>query len=101
MAELVEVEILIERGGKRIYPIDPNSKSYRPHFKVGSEEELLGVQFESGPSVIELGERTNVVVKLLYHPHVSYDKLQAGQTFYILEGSNKIGEGRVLRRWSD
>jgi hypothetical protein len=40
----------------------------------------------------------SVVLTLMYFPHRMYDKLTAGATFTVREGSKIVGHGEI-RRW--
>ena len=102
-----------EEGGRRArFPANALSgDGYRPHFVVGDPsqrhaitidnhgvEDYIAVAFHKGPSVVEPGVETKVLVSLMFHPHPVYDKLQPGVTFTVREGSQVVGFGSVVRR---
>jgi hypothetical protein len=69
---------------------------YSPHFRVLGDDEYLGIQFIEGPDMpVNPGEFATAKVWLMYHPNVSYDKLEVGREFEILEGSVIVGVGCV------
>jgi len=101
-----------EGGGRRApFPADALSgDTYRPHFAIGDPsqrhaitvdnhgvEEYIGVAFHEGPSIVEPGVETKVLVSLMFHPHPVYDKLQPGVTFTVREGATVVGFGRVVQ----
>ena len=75
---------------------------YMPHFRVGPSGEYLGVGFLEGPEWIQPGEEVEEVVALMYtDTGVDYSPLQPGVRFQVLEGATVVGEGTVLRRWTE
>ena len=102
-----------EEGGRRTrFPADALSGgTYRPHLVIGDPgqrtaivvgnqgiEELIGVAFHRGPSVVEPGVEAHFVLSLMFHPHQVYEQLQPGVTFTVREGSHVVGFGSVIRR---
>lgn len=68
--------------------------TYRPHFVVEGDSELLGVEFV-GSDLTEFNCYGNASVKLLYDG-VNYFKLKQGVKFKIVEGSRIVGDGYVI-----
>lgn len=84
-----------DEGGKKDF-IYLNG-CYRPHFRVIGDTEYLGVQFiEAADEMIVPKEIVEARVCFLYYPNVSYNKLQQGKEFEILEGRRVVGKGRVI-----
>ena len=63
---------------------------------IKGKSEYLGVQFLYG-EIVDLGESTLAMVQCIYDC-VDYSGLTDGSTFFIMEGSNKVGEGIVVER---
>jgi hypothetical protein len=83
--------------GGRIPP--PGFDVYRPHFRVGSDGEMLGVAFVAGPKQARADTEFEAVVALVYD--IDYSALQPGVEFDVLEGSKRVAAGRVIRRFED
>ena len=113
LIECVVTFLTAQEGGRRAqFPADALSgDTYRPHFVIGDPsqqhaitvdnhgvEEHIAVAFHNGPSIVEPGVETKVLVSLMFHPHPVYDKLQPGVTFTVREGSQVVGSGSVVRR---
>ncbi len=93
----VQVEFLgAEEGGRRL-PI--SLASYRPHFRVPQHKELLGIEFIDGPEVVQSKNPVLATVRLVYTLEVNYDALSVGINFEILEGTQVVGHGTVIRLW--
>jgi hypothetical protein len=104
-----------EEGGRKWWPLDLSSARYRPHLVVGDsnqrhavirdgnviDEEYLGVQFKPTDSCFKPGVAQVVILQLLYHPQVTYERLVSGATFTIREGAQVVGFGRVLQGRED
>ncbi len=88
---LVKVKFYNDR--KRPFPL--RCYSYRPHFVVDGDTEMLGVEFLES-NVAEFDKFGEAIVKLLYD-NVGYYKLAKGVGFKIVEGGFKVvGEGCVI-----
>jgi hypothetical protein len=78
-------------GGRDAAPI---SAPYRPHFRVGAGE-YLGIEFVDGPGhLIAAGKVVGAKVRFVYDG-VSYEQLQPGVQFQVLEGPHIVGIGVV------
>ena len=75
--------------------------SYKPHFRIGTAGEYLGVAFLDGePPVVAPGATGVATVALIYAgAGVDYGALVPGATFEVLEGARVVGQGTVQRRW--
>jgi translation elongation factor EF-Tu-like GTPase len=74
---------------------------YRPHFRVIGDTEFLGVQFiEATDKIIVPNEKVDAKVCFLYYPDVSYNSLNEGKEFEILEGARVVGKGQVISQVS-
>lgn len=100
MPELVKVRLRLSptasrkagRGG---------SSFYMPHLRVRGTTELLGVAFVDGPAWIEPGQTVEQTMALVYlDTGVDYASLQPGIAVQVVEGSNIVGEGDVVERWT-
>lgn len=70
-----------------------NNGKYYPHLVIKDSEQLLGVNFIDGEDVIfDKPIRANA---LPVNEDIDYSALQAGTEFFIMEGSNIVGEGIV------
>ena len=90
-----------EQGGRRTAALlgSDTPGRYRPHLRVGSEGELLGVAFVDGPDEpLAPGHAAFATVRFLYDPQIDYSALVEGAEFHILEGTRIVGHGRVTRR---
>ncbi len=85
-------------SGGRTAPVAGCGCHYRPHVRVGSEGQHLGVCFLDGPELIAPGTTAIVKMVLVYHPEVDYSALVAGAHFLILEGPHVVETGTVIRR---
>jgi hypothetical protein len=54
------------------------------------------VCFLGNGRVLELGQRYEVDLALVYHPHVSYDTVIKGATFTVREDGRVVAFGEVL-----
>ena len=79
------------------------SLSYRPHLRVGSRGEWLGVAFLDGTAEWgEPGSRTECLVVFGYtDTGVDYSPLVPGAEVDVLEGHNRVGRGTVQQRLDD
>jgi hypothetical protein len=89
-----------------------SGNQYRPHIVIGDPnlrraiidergfgtEEYIGVAFNDGPALPELGKRMRVVLTLMYFPHPMYEKLTPGTTFTLREGTKVVAHGEI-HRW--
>jgi hypothetical protein len=73
-----------------------NNERYRPHLVVKGQNEYLGVEFIEGENVV-LGESILAVAECIYEG-VNYESLQPNVSFVIMEGANKVGEGKIIER---
>lgn len=95
-AEVQVVFLPPSKGGRKPFL---NDQQYRPHFRVPPSTDMLGVEFVDGPDDAVTPEiPTCATVRFVYHPQVSYDALQVGTEFEVLEGPHVVGHGRVTRR---
>jgi hypothetical protein len=111
------IVFLAASEGGRSSPLPPGALSgngYRPHLVIGdpaqrhailadgnrATEEYIGVAFQDGPAVPQVGMDMTCVLALMFYPHPMYDKLRPGVTFTVREGAKIVGYGRV-RRWLD
>lgn len=93
----VEVEFYKEGQVSRKTPPNLFNRVYRPHFIVKGTKEYLGVWFVEGDNV-ELGEKVTAIVETIYD-NVNYNSLLEPDTeFYIAEGANIVGHGKVIGR---
>jgi hypothetical protein len=100
-----------DQGGRDIAfpPGGLSGNQYRPHIVIGdpnlrraiidergfATEEYVGVAFNDGPPHPVLGKPMRGVLTLMYFPHPMYDKLTAGATFTVREGSKIVGHGEI------
>ena len=85
--------------GGRVPPAAFSGGLYRPHFRVGSAGEYLGVVFLQGPQNATADAEFDATVALIYD--VDYSPLQPGAEFEVLEGPRVVATGRVVRRFED
>jgi hypothetical protein len=64
----------------------------------GDGDRFIGVAFDDGPTIPEVGAEMMVVLTLLYFPHPIYEQLKPGVTFTVREGARIVGYGTV-HRW--
>src|SRR4051794_38381507 len=88
---------LLSDAGGRASAVAPLEGRYRPHVRVCSISELLGVSFVGGPALIYPGDTVTVHLRCLYHPAVDYSDLDEGVQFSIVEGPRVVAIGEVLR----
>lgn len=91
----MRASITLDAAGGRTTPIHPRARTYRPHFVPEGSSSLLGVQFTNGPETMGPGESGDVEFECLYS-EVSYDDLQPGVRFAVVEGARRVGSG-VMR----
>ena len=78
---------------KRGTPSNLNNGKYWPHLVIKGSAQLLGVNFIDGEDIIfDKPIRANA---LPVNEDIDYSALQAGTEFFIMEGSNVVGEGIV------
>lgn len=94
----VLVEFFPTVSGGRKTPPRLNDHGYRPHLRVIGNTELLRVEFVDGPDDLSFGVSTYATAKFLYVPNVSYQLLNIGTNFEIVEGTKVVGRGTVTRR---
>ena len=70
-----------------------NAGTYRPHFMVKGESEYLGICFIDGEEV-SFDQPIACSVLPLYDS-VDYSSLAKGTAFFIMEGTNIVGDGVV------
>lgn len=90
----VQVEFLHpdENGCRRL----PSLNGYRPHFRVSSSPELLGIAFIDGPECVQPSTPVHAKVRFVYLPEVDYTLLTIGAHFEILEGPQVVGYGVII-----
>lgn len=81
-------------SGKRKQPPVFINGQYCPHFVVKGDTEYLGVSFIDGDYPVCFDTEYRVFVLPIYEG-INYEKLMKGTTFFIMEGSNMVGEGSV------
>jgi len=108
MSEYAEVRIrwFSSSESGRTTPIHlcaEGTKAYKPHFRVNSDGEYLGVAFVSGnPAIAHPGSDCEATVALIYtDTGVDYGSLTPHAEFDVLEGARVIGRGLIVRRWSE
>lgn len=91
---LVQIHFISSDAGGRGAPVII-SPSYRPNFRVGTDE-YLGVTFVGGSSdAVSPGSSIQAEAIFVYAPTVNYDALQVGIQFQVLEGNRIVGVGVV------
>jgi hypothetical protein len=75
-------------------PPELNNGKYCPHLLVKGHKKYLGVKFIDGEEVV-LGKTIKGIAECLYE-NVNYKELEPNATFFIMEGGNKVGEGKVI-----
>ena len=92
---LVDVLFYASGPGSRSTAPDLSRSLYCPHFIIKGSKNYLGVRFVDGDTV-SLGDWVNAVIETIYDG-VDYGALlSGGAEFYIAEGGNIVGEGRVV-----
>ena len=95
----VLVEFFSSENGGRSLPVNLDDKGYRPHLRILTEDEYLGVEFVEGPDTpTSPGQSAHATVRFLFWPDVNYERLVIGTEFEILEGPTVVGKGKVIRR---
>ncbi len=91
----VEVAFFKEKQmARKTFP-NLENRIYQPHFVVKGTKEYLGVCFVTG-NIVELGEKTTAIIEMIYD-NVDYSLLfKADKEFYITEGANIVGQGKVI-----
>lgn len=79
--------------GKRKKLPDLMSGNYRPHLLIKGDAEYLGVYIEQG-DVKNFDETVTCCISPIYEG-VDYSKLKEDTFFFIMEGSNTVGEGVI------
>jgi hypothetical protein len=101
-ADLVVHWLAHDQGGRK-EPVDVRAGggSYKPHLRLVSGGELLGVAFIDGqPPIIDLGGEGTASVALIYADGgVDYSSLKPAAEFEVVEGHRVVGRGTVIRRW--
>jgi translation elongation factor EF-Tu-like GTPase len=90
----IRAAITLHREGGRATSINPPSGTYRPHLVPDGSSSTLGVQLVDGPESIAPGESGEVTCECIFE--LSYDELQPGVRFVIVEGPHRIGVGVVV-----
>jgi translation elongation factor EF-Tu-like GTPase len=94
------IEMFDEQHGGRSNPTTAIGCVYRPHLKLGTQDQFLGVCFIDGPETITPGQTVDVSFLLLYDG-VDYAGLVRGVAFLIVEGPHVVGKGIIRERWSN
>jgi len=92
------IQLFRPEDGGRSHPVSGVGCQYRPHLRVDSDSEYLGVCLVDGPVVISPGDQANVTFLLIYS--VDYSPLKPNQTFQIVEGPHVVGRGIITKRWA-
>jgi hypothetical protein len=109
------ITFLSAKDGGRGSPLPPGALSgntYRPHLVIGDVnqrqatiaegnrlvEDYIGIAFQDGPPVPEVGVEMVAVLTAMYFPHPMYERLKPGLTFTVREGPKVVAYGTV-RRW--
>ena len=87
---LVSVTFL---SGKRKLPPCLTSGDYRPHLKIDTDDEYLGVTFKSDVEC-RFDKAISVNVVPMYEG-VDYSKLKPSAKFFVMEGDKIVGSGIV------
>ena len=90
----IMLETLFYNEGQHCRRIPPNLNRYRPHLVIKGHKEYLGIQFIEGEDVI-LGKKAIGIAECLYEEK-NYDELKIGIEFFVMEGRNKVGEGKII-----
>jgi hypothetical protein len=108
MTEYADVRIrwLSAAESGRTIPVhlcSAGSRAYKPHFRVISDGQYLGVAFVTGtPEIANPGDECEATVALIYvDTGVDYGMLSPLVEFDVLEGERVIGRGFVARRWRE
>lgn len=72
---------------------DIMSSNYRAHILIKGDTQYLGFYYEQG-KIKNFDEETNCYLIPIYDS-VDYSNLKEGESFFIMEGCNKVGEGIV------
>jgi hypothetical protein len=92
-----QMEITFYNKGRcRKTPPNLRSGKYCPHIVIKGQNGYLGIRFIDGEDVI-LGETIEAIAESMYN--VDYNLLEENVLFFILEGANKIGEGKIIKTW--
>jgi hypothetical protein len=75
-------------------PPELDTKKYCPHLVVEGNNKYLGIRFIEGENVV-FGKKILGIVECIYED-INYDELKSGIEFFIMEGKNKVGEGKVI-----
>jgi hypothetical protein len=84
---------IIFNNFRTIPPVLNNGK-YRPHLVVDGNKEYFGIKFLDGDDVIS-GKKIRAIAECFYEG-VNYDMLKENVSFNIMEGANKVGDGKIL-----
>jgi hypothetical protein len=90
------LEIIFYDKGRhcRETPPELNNGKYCPHLVGKGSKEYLGVKFIDGEKVV-LGKMVKGIAECLYE-NVNYEGLDLNVVFFIMEGENRVGEGKVI-----
>jgi translation elongation factor EF-Tu-like GTPase len=91
----VEIDLLPTASSGRAISL----RAYRPFFRAKSGDVVAVEFFEPSDEAVEPGEGVTAVARLMYSPGVNYDAFADGASFEILEGSNVVGDGQVIRHF--
>lgn len=84
------VEVIFYSGQRARLP----ASGYRPDAVFAGSEEYWGIAFLDLPAE-EFDSPTPAVIQFTFQEH-HYGEVTPGQSFAIMEGPNKVGEGMVV-----
>lgn len=87
------VDIIFFSGKRKAPPCLSNGR-YRPHFEAKCGGEYLGVCFEGGEAV-SFDNTIKACALPAYPDTMDYSALTVGAEFFIFEGGQIVGEGKV------
>jgi hypothetical protein len=94
----LRMELLFYEKGQHCRKKPPFlNEKYRPHLVIKGQNEYLGIQFIHGEEII-LGKTGYGTAECLYEG-VDYGLLEENVSFFIMEGPNKVGEGKIIKRY--
>jgi hypothetical protein len=74
------------------------NEKYCPHLVIKGENEYLGIQFIDGDELV-LGKVGYGTAECAYED-VDYRLLEENVSFFIMEGPNRVGEGKIIERYN-
>jgi hypothetical protein len=65
---------------------------------VKGQSDYLGIRFLDGEDVI-LGKKVIGTAECCYET-IDYNILEPNVLFFVMEGDNKVGEGKIIKTWT-